>query len=147
MTADSTRAAERLLHALEAVEARQLVHADLPQALLQTEACTAGLSEAGHWLLKTLRAQVELQRLAQEGEQLTDDLRRYQRFAKPGAPSAQVIQLRRRQAALRQAGNVARQSYLKGAAQFVHRLGLPLSGKVTADSATAAWVQAHAPAR
>src|SRR5215831_14541724 len=51
-----------------------------------------------------------------------DELRRYQKFAKPGKPSAHIVQLRQKQAAARQASSISRQSLIKAATVLVREL-------------------------
>lgn len=74
-----------------------------------------------------------------------DELRRYQKFAKPGKPSPHIVQLRQKQAAARQATNVARQSLIKAAAAFVRAAGLSVPARITLDVHIAEWIDAHVP--
>lgn len=67
-------------------------------------------------LLKTRQAVLQA---AFEIEQVADELRRCQRFARPGQPSAALVRLRQQQALVRQASSVARQQFVQAAAAFV----------------------------
>lgn len=74
-----------------------------------------------------------------------DELRRYQKFAKPGKPSAHIVQLRQKQAAARHATNVARQSLIKAAGAFVREAGLDVPERTALDAFIIDWIDAHIP--
>ncbi len=75
-----------------------------------------------------------------------DELRRYQKFAKPGKPSAHIVQLRQKQAAARQATSVARQSLIKAAAAFVRDAGIDVPEHTPLDVFIIDWIDTHVPA-
>ena len=75
-----------------------------------------------------------------------DELRRYQKFAKPGKPSAQIVQLRQKQAAARQATSIARQSLIKAATVFVRDAGIDVPERTPLDVFIIGWIDVHVPA-
>ena len=75
-----------------------------------------------------------------------DELRRYQKFAKPGKPSAHIVQLRQKQAAARQATSIARQSLIKAAAAFVRDAGIDVPQRTPLDVFIIDWIDTHVPA-
>jgi hypothetical protein len=74
-----------------------------------------------------------------------DELRRYQKFAKPGKPSAHIVQLRQKQAAARQATSIARQSLIKAAAAFVRDAGIEVPARTPLDVFIIDWIEVHVP--
>lgn len=74
-----------------------------------------------------------------------DELRRYQKYAKPGKPSAHLVQLRQKQAAARQASSLSRQSLIKAAAAFVREAGIEVPERVALDEFIIHWVDANVP--
>ena len=75
-----------------------------------------------------------------------DELRRYQKFAKPGKPSAHIVQLRQKQAAARQATSIARQSLIKAATVFVRDAGIVVPERTPLDVFIIDWIGTHVPA-
>jgi len=75
-----------------------------------------------------------------------DELRRYQKFAKPGNPSAHIVQLRQKQAAARQATSIARQSLIKAATVFVRDAGIVVPERTPLDVFIIDWIGTHVPA-
>jgi hypothetical protein len=74
-----------------------------------------------------------------------DELRRYQKYAKPGKPSAHIVQLRQRQAAARQASSISRQSLIKAAAAFVRDAGIDVPERVPLDEFIIGWIDVNVP--
>lgn len=74
-----------------------------------------------------------------------DELRRYQKYAKPGKPSPHIVQLRQKQAAARQASNVSRQSLIKAANAFVREAGIEVPERVALDEFIIHWIDANVP--
>ena len=74
-----------------------------------------------------------------------DELRRYQKYAKPGKPSAHIVQLRQKQAAARQASSLSRQSLIKAAAAFVREAGIEVPERVALDEFIIHWIDANVP--
>jgi hypothetical protein len=104
------------------------------------EAGSWRLSQAGEWLLQLLTAKQALAQAAFDTELAADELRRYQKFAKPGQPSAHIVQLRQKQAAARQASNIARQAFLKAAAQLVRELALDVPPRMALEAFAHSWI-------
>lgn len=74
-----------------------------------------------------------------------DELRRYQKYAKPGKPSAHIVQLRQKQAAARQASSLSRQSLIKAASAFVREAGIEVPERVALDDFIIHWIDANVP--
>lgn len=74
-----------------------------------------------------------------------DELRRYQKYAKPGQPSAHIVQLRQKQAAARQATSIARQSLIKAAAAFARNAGIEVPERTPLDVFIIDWIDVHVP--
>lgn len=74
-----------------------------------------------------------------------DELRRYQKYAKPGKPSPHIVQLRQKQAAARQASNISRQSLIKAANAFVREAGIEVPERVALDEYIIHWIDANVP--
>ncbi|MFC4763601.1 hypothetical protein [Dyella koreensis] len=120
----------------------------LPSSLagiLLTPDGTRSLTEAAGWLIQLLKAQQARLQAAFDTELAADELRRYQKFAKPGRPSAHIVQLRQKQAAARQASNVSKQSFLKAAAAFVREAGIDVPPRVTLEVFITDWIDANVP--
>jgi DNA-binding phage protein len=103
------------------------------------------LTHAGEWLLQLLMASQALAQAASDTDLAADELRRYQKFAKPGQPSAHIVQLRQKQAAARQASNIARQAFLKAAAQLVRELNLDVPPRITLEVFAQQWIDRNVP--
>jgi hypothetical protein len=103
------------------------------------------LTEAGEWLLQLLTAKQALAQAAFDTELAADELRRYQKFAKPGQPSTHIVQLRQRQAAARQASNIARQAFLKAAAQFVRVADIEVPPRIALEAFVGQWIDNNLP--
>ena len=100
----------------------------------------AGLSPAGQALLRALQDQQALDQAGAEVSAVADILRRDQKFAPPGRPSLQLVQLRRQQSAVQQAERVARQVAAASATAFIKQAGLTLKPGVAAGEFMARWV-------
>lgn len=74
-----------------------------------------------------------------------DELRRYQKYAKPGKPSAHIVQLRQKQATARQASSISRQSLIKAAAAFVREAEVEVPERVALDEFIIQWIDANVP--
>ncbi len=101
------------------------------------------LSKAAGCLIQLLTAQKAVLQASFDGELAADELRRYQKFAKPGQPSPHIVQLRRRQAAARQASSVSRQAFIKAAAAFVREAGVEVPPRVALEAFVASWIEAN----
>ncbi|WP_232823599.1 hypothetical protein [Dyella sp. C9] len=108
-------------------------------------------TEAAQWtgaaslLGELLRAREATLQAAFDTALAADELRRYQKFAKPGRPSAHIIQLRQKQAGARQASNLSRQSLIKAAAAFVRDAGIDVPERTTLDVFIVGWIDANVP--
>lgn len=76
---------------------------------------------------------------------VADDLRRYQKFAKPGKPSPHIVQLRQQQARARQDTNIARQGLIKAAGAFVRDAGMAVPATTTLEAFIVEWIDRHVP--
>ena len=85
-------------------------------------------------------AQQQLLKAEHDVAQVADILRRDQKFAPPGRPSLQLVQLRRQQSAVQQAERVARQVAAASATAFIKQAGLTLKPGVAAGEFLARWV-------
>ncbi|KRA33224.1 hypothetical protein ASD68_09325 [Rhodanobacter sp. Root627] len=96
-------------------------------------------------LIELLKARRAVLQASLDGELVADALRRYQKFAKPGQPSAHIVQLRQQQAAARQAGSQARQAFIKAAAAFVRTAGIDVPARVALERFVIDWLDANVP--
>lgn len=96
-------------------------------------------------LIELLKARKAVVQASLNGERVADALRRYQKFAKPGQPSAHIVQLRQQQAAARQAGSQARQAFIKAAAAFVRTAGIEVPPRVALERFVIEWLDANVP--
>ncbi|BDU22433.1 hypothetical protein [Dyella sp. GSA-30] len=92
-------------------------------------------------LVQLLTAKKGMWQAALDTGLVADELRRYQKFAKPGQPSAHIVQLRQRQAAARQASSMARQSFIKAAAAFVREAHIDVPRPLTLEAFVARWIE------
>ncbi|MFC5439006.1 hypothetical protein [Rhodanobacter ginsenosidimutans] len=96
-------------------------------------------------LIELLKARKAVLQASVDGELVADALRRYQKFAKPGQPSAHIVQLRQQQGAARQAGSQARQAFIKAAAAFVRAAGIEVPARVALERFVIEWLDANVP--
>ena len=97
-------------------------HTSLPPVLapmlVASDGSGAATPAVAH-LIQLLKARKAMLTAALDTELAADELRRYQKFSKPGQPSPHIVFLRQKQAAARQASNQSKQSFIKAAAAFV----------------------------
>ncbi|MEW5306608.1 MAG: hypothetical protein WDW36_009062 [Sanguina aurantia] len=105
----------------------------------------AALTAAGKDLIPLLTAQKATQQAAFDTSLVADELRRYQKFAKPGQPSPYIVQLRGQQASVRVAASLAKQSYIKSAAAFVRNAGITVPEKVALELYISRWISINLP--
>jgi multidrug resistance efflux pump len=98
------------------------------------------------WYTKLVAARVAMDKAAADTTMAADELRRYQKFARPGQPSAHTVQLRQKQAAARQASAQARQAFLKAAMEVAREAGLTPPPRVSLESFMRGWMDAQPPA-
>ncbi len=96
-------------------------------------------------LVSLLKARMAVMQAAFDSRLVADELRRYQKFAKPGKTEPHIVRLRRKQAAARQASSVARQSLIKAAAVFVRDASLDVPPRVALDVFITHWMDANLP--
>jgi hypothetical protein len=97
-------------------------------------------------LLALLQARRPVLQAAFETEQVVDELRRHQKFAKPGQPSPKIVQLRQQQAAVRQASSRARQLFIAAAAGVVREAGIEVPSRVALELFVSRWIDIDLPA-
>jgi len=91
--------------------------------------------------LRTARDAVD--KAARDTAVVADELRRYQKFAKPGQPSPHIVQLRQQQAAARMAAARAKQGFVLAARRWVEVIGLVVPEKVSLEAFALSWLDAH----
>jgi hypothetical protein len=94
-------------------------------------------------LLKTRQAVLQA---AFEIEQVADELRRCQKFARPGQPSAALVRLRQQQALVRQASSVARQHFVQAATAFVRVTAIEVPPRLSLEAFMVHWIDLNVPA-
>ncbi len=97
-------------------------------------------------LIRLLQARRAMLQVAFDTEQVADELRRYQKFAKPGQPSPHIVQLRRQQAATRLASSQSRQAFVQASAAFVRDAGIEVPPRVALELFVARWIEINLPA-
>lgn len=103
------------------------------------------LTTAAQALVPVLHARKATLKAAHDTALAADELRRYQKYAKPGRPSAHIVQLRQRQAAARQASSLSRQALIKAAALFVREADIAVPARMALDVFIIEWLDAHVP--
>jgi hypothetical protein len=133
----------RLEHSSASVPAATLP-ASLAGVLLIAEDSGRPTPAATH-LAQLLKARKAVLQASFDTDVVADELRRYQKFAKPGQPSPHIVQLRQQQAAARQASNQSRQSFIKAAAAFVREAGIEAPPRVALEAFVIGWIEANVP--
>ena len=140
------------LHAVFLSELEQFVASGIrPMALPPALACILltkhdGLATpAAMHLSQLLHSRKALLQAAHQTELVADELRRYQKFARPGQPSPHIVQLRQQQAAARQALSQSRQALIKAAAAFVREAGIALPQRTALEVFITGWMEANVP--
>ncbi len=75
-----------------------------------------------------------------EVAQVADILRRDQKYAPAGRPSVHIVQLRKQQAATKQAALIARNVVAQAAQTFARASGMTVKAKQSPSEACAAWL-------
>jgi hypothetical protein len=96
-------------------------------------------------LIQLLKARKAMLQASFDTEVVADELRRYQKFARPGRPSPHTVQLRQQQAAARQSSNQSRQSFIKAAAAFAREAGIEVPSRVALEVFVIGWIEANVP--
>ncbi len=135
---------ERLANAPTTVTEAQLLSEPLTALLLSPD---GGLTptQAAHQLIALLKARKAVLQATFDTALVADELRRYQKFSKPGQPSPHIVGLRQKQAAARQANNVAKQSFVKAAAAFVREAGIDVPQRIAIELFIEHWIDANVP--
>lgn len=130
-----------------------LLHTSLPPGLIALLSAseradsghTGASTKAGECLIALLRAQrATLQ--ADAGSALAaEELRRYQKFARPGQPTPHIVGLRQKQAAARRATSVSRQSFVEAAAAFVREAHIAVPARVALEAFIGHWIDTTIP--
>lgn len=113
--------------------------------ILFADGNSAALSQAGNDLILLLTTHEGTLQAAYNTALVADDLRRYQKFAKPGQPSPHIVQLRKQQAAVRQASSLSKQLFIKAAATFVRAAGIAVPEKVALELYIIRWININVP--
>ena len=122
----------------------QFPYAGLLDALERSDAAVAGVA-ASALLIPLLKAYRATLQAATDTTLAADELRKFQKYAKPGRPTAHIVQLRQKQAAARQATSIARQSLIKTAAAFVREAGIDVPERMTLDEFIIGWIAGNLP--
>ena len=96
-------------------------------------------------LIQLLQARQAVWQAAFDTDVVADELRRYQKFARPGRPSPHIVQLRQQQAAVRQASSQSKQSFIKAAVAFVREAGIEVPQRVALEVYITGWIDANVP--
>ncbi len=130
-----------------APQLQRLQQRDGALALLGTQAIFAAegkaLTAAGLALEQLLLAGEGQLKADNDVSLVADELRRYQKFAPPGRPSVQIVQLRRQQSTVQQAQRIARQAFIRNADGFARALGLDVPQKLGVVETVMRWLRAN----
>jgi hypothetical protein len=96
-------------------------------------------------LIQLLKARKAMLQASFDTAVVADELRRYQKFAKPGKPSPHIVQLRQQQAAVRQASSQSKQSFIRAAAAFVREAGTDVPQRVALEQFIVKWIDTNVP--
>jgi hypothetical protein len=138
------------LHELETsgATACAAAYAPLPAALLHV---LMAADDAGKpappvaSLIHLLKARAAVLQAAFGIEVVADELRRYQKFARPGQPSPHIVQLRQQQAAARREASRARQAFVAAAAAFVREAHIEVPPRMALEAFVTGWIETHVP--
>jgi len=122
--------------------------ASLPTPLRTMLVATDGSAQwtpAAAHLCRLLQARQAMWQAALDSTLSQDELRRHQKFARPGAPSPHIVQLRQQQAAARHASNQSRQAFNQSAAAFMHETGIKQAPRTTLEAFMIGWIEHQLP--
>ncbi|MCC7635760.1 hypothetical protein [Stenotrophomonas rhizophila] len=91
-------------------------------------------------LVPLAQAQIALAQATADIGLVADELRRYQKYAMPGKPSLQIVQLRKQQASVKQAALIARQGFAQATHAFLRDSGLSAPARRVPTDFTTAWL-------
>jgi len=91
-------------------------------------------------VLPLARAQLALLQANADITLVADELRRYQKYALPGKPSLQIVQLRKQQATVKQAALLARQNFAQATHAFLRESGLVAPARRLPTDFASGWL-------
>jgi hypothetical protein len=126
-------------------DARMPLSVPLTRVLMLGDEKTGQPAPATASLIHLLQARQAVWQASFDAGVVADELRRYQKFARPGQPSAQIVRLRQQQAAARQAGSQARQAFIRAAVAFVRDADIPVPPRMALEVFITDWIDANVP--
>lgn len=138
------------LNYLELPDAPALLAAGAPLSpllarILLASDGTGELTKVAVDLTQLLKARKAMLQASFDIELVAGELRRYQKFAKPGQPSPHIVQLRQQQAVARQASSRSKQSFIQAAAAFVRDAGIQFPQRMSLEVFITNWIDANVP--
>lgn len=135
------------LSQLEHISAPQAATMPMPPLLARILLTADGSRQptAVAQLVQLLKARKAMLQATGDTDVVAAELRRYQKFARPGQPSTHIVQLRQQQAAARQASSQSRQSFIKAAAAFVRESRLEVPQQAALEAFIVHWIDANVP--
>ena len=91
-------------------------------------------------LVPLARAQAALVQANIDIDLVADELRRYQKYALPGKPSLQIVQLRKQQGAVKQTALIARQNFAQATHAFLRESGLTAPARRLPTDFATGWL-------
>jgi hypothetical protein len=91
-------------------------------------------------VLPLARAQLALVEANADITLVADELRRYQKYAMPGKPSLQIVQLRKQQGAVKQTALIARQNFAQATHAFLRESGLTAPARRLPTDFATGWL-------
>lgn len=150
MTSSTTFFFSDFLHRLESmIDAGSIIGDAEMQAFfsgLRSTADDGGVPPALPSLVALLKARQAMLVSAATTERVADELRRYQKFAKPGQPSTHIVQLRQQQASARQASSQSRQRFNQTTTVFLRDAGLAIPPRLSLEAFLIRWIDLNVPA-
>lgn len=136
------------LSQLEVSATAACTFAGIPQPLrrvLMAAGDTGRPAPAVAWLIALLKARAAVWQASLDSAAVADELRRYQKFARPGQPSPHIVQLRQRQAAVQRSASRARQAFVGAAAAFVREASIEVPPRMALEAFVTGWIETHVP--
>ncbi len=121
--------------------------ASLPPALARVLLASdgAGATPAVAHLIQLLMARNAMLQASFDTELAADELRRYQKYSKPGPPSPHIVLLRQSQAAARLASSRSKQSFIHAATAFVRTAGIQKPPRLPLEVFANRWIDSNVP--
>lgn len=91
-------------------------------------------------VLPLAKAQLALVQANADITLVADELRRYQKYALPGKPSLQIVQLRKQQATVKQAALIARQNFTQATHTFLRESALVAPARRLPTDFASGWL-------